>query len=191
MQKIIQKNNQVDGDLVAGDKTVNIITPQPIPNQLKSLQQQFEQDCIDKPDLKVFIAAIQHYLDKIDGETVVGLEAKLIKGGRKGELTAAESLKEKFAKLLTRNQFSEAAQRIYTYMLGNLYESFIAYVSPLIEKNEDKSIVDKVLFEKVLSPLMTLIDENHLHIHPPELRGMLYFLTGNCHIQWHSNADLS
>jgi hypothetical protein len=37
---------------------------------------------------------------------------------------------------------------------------------------------------QIISPVSELLGENVLDIYPDELSGMLYFLTGNCHIRW-------
>ena len=192
MNKVVQKNNTVDGDQVAGDKYEhNVHVHDSSPGLLKTLQKQFEEDCKSQPDLKEFIEIIQHYLDRIDDTEVEGLESKLQKAHRNDELKEAEKCKEKFVKLLTRNQFSEAAQKMYTHLLGRVHENFKGHVRPLIQEGASRKDIDKALLKEVIEPLLKLIDDNLLHIHPPELRGMLYFLTGNCHIQWHANADVS
>lgn len=184
---VSQKENTVTGDMAAGDihkTTVINQLPPKNPTRLQALQLQFEQDCNNKPQLKEFIDSIQHFLTSVDGPVIVGLAAKLTMGGRAEEIPVAEECKEQFYKLLTKNQFSNAAQQIYTFLLGRIYDSFIAYVYPLIEAKSDKAVVNAALYEKVLVPLHTQINDEGLHINPHELRGMLYFLTGNCHIWW-------
>lgn len=186
MSDVKQTDNEVGGDMAGRDinKTVNVLPPRN-PSRLKALQIQFEEDCKNKPELKQFIEAIQHFLATVDDTEIIGLSEKLTKGGRLDEVKVAESCKESFYKLLTKNQFSPAAQQIYTILLGGIYNSFMAYVAPLIEKKEEKATINSTLYEKVLLPLQEQINDEGLHVNPHELRGMLYFLTGNCHIRWH------
>jgi hypothetical protein len=179
-----QQDNTVLGDQAGRDINKNYYTQSNAKTSMSSLIEQYKKEAAENQSLKDFIGVLQHYLNNVDGARIIGLEAKLNAGGRQSEIDEAISLKELFYKKLKTSQFSEAAQHMMAFILGDMREAYRAYVYPLIEKKEDKSAVDKIILEKILNPLLEKLEENVLRISIAELRGMLFFLTGNCHIRW-------
>jgi hypothetical protein len=39
--------------------------------------------------------------------------------------------------------------------------------------------------------MQDIVDENEVPMQPQEILGMLYYLTGNCHIKWHADVSIS
>lgn len=92
-------------------------------------------------------------------------------------------LKERFSKRLTKNQLSEQAQNFYCHVLARICTYFDLQIRPVIERHGSKEEIDKLVFgliESLHSDLCgTKVDQT-----ADDIRGMLYFLTGNCHIAW-------
>ena len=109
----------------------------------------------------------------------------------KHEKTFAERLseeamrfKELFHKMLSANQFFRSAQEIFAHLLGEMDQLYDCHVRPLIADGASNRDVDIAVQTLVLKPIQEMLDDNDLGIHMQELRGMLYYLTGNCHIRW-------
>jgi len=115
-----------------------------------------------------------------------GQETKLSAAERHDQIEFAKRLKESFFKKLTRHQTSPTAQEIYAYLLGDMLVKFNNCVWPLILDEADRSKIDKTLQDEVIAPTTQALEENVLELYPQDVAGMVYFLTGNCHIKWSS-----
>jgi hypothetical protein len=144
----------------------------------------YHQEAAANPEVQNIIAALQHYLSQADDQKVLGLEAKLSAAGRQKDILRASRMKEMFAKKLERHFFSESAQHIYAFILSRIYQLFKVEVRPLLLAEVGQSIVDRAVLEKVLQPVFAELEDNVLLVNYDELEGMLYFLTGNCHLAW-------
>ncbi len=82
-----------------------------------------------------------------------------------------------------RLQLSKTAQRIYTILLDELHTKFMLLVSPLVQAEASRAIVDDKIQEIIFS-LKSTLGENLLEISVKDMLGLLYFLGGNCHIRW-------
>ncbi len=131
------------------------------------------------------IEKLQHYKDPAPGEetNLIGLGAKMEEGGRSELLPFALSTKELFAKKILKHQFSETAQEIHAYLLAEVYTRFYNLIFPCIGKIPDID-VNNLIQEKIINYIQGILGENVLDFYSDEINGMLYFLTGNCHIRW-------
>ncbi|KGO84774.1 hypothetical protein Q765_19900 [Flavobacterium rivuli WB 3.3-2 = DSM 21788] len=130
---------------------------------------------------------LQRYLDKRD---TIGLEQKLINGNREYLFDDASWLKQEYAKKLTKFQFFEPAQEIHALLLGIILEKFRNRIYPLIrEKSSDIEIL-KVISEDIVNPILNVLQEEGcddvMGLDSTDIEGMIYFLTGRCHIKWNS-----
>jgi hypothetical protein len=186
--KVRQEGNQVGGHQAGRD--VNIATTiyqQPQQGSLmRTLIARYRAEVESNPEFRQIIEDLQHYLSSADedGVKVVGLEVKLQAAGRQDETKRAARLKEMFFKKLERHYFSETAQHIYAYILGRLHQLFSVEVRPLLHAQVDRFSIDRVVLDRVLQPVFAELEDNVLLIKYDELSGMLYFLTGNCHLRW-------
>lgn len=182
-QKTNQKHITAQGDVVGGDKTV-IQSAQLTP--MSALIRKFRQELEEDKQLKTYIDELQHLVTLIDDEEFVGLETKLAAAERQDQIEYAKRLKQIFFKKLTRYQTSPTAQEIYAYLLGDMLVKFNNCVWPLILDEVDRATIDKALQDEVISPMTKALEENVLELYPQDVAGMVYFLTGNCHIKWSS-----
>lgn len=183
-----QSDSTVGGDQVGRDKITNITHEALLPERpflLKELVDAFNQEVADNEELGVTIAALQHFLDTVDGPEVMGLNAKLTLANRTDELREAERFKELFARKVHRRQFSASAQWLFAYLLGDMNQRFKYNIRPLIERGVPRHEIDQSVYENVLNPIGAIVRSHNFPLVPHEVQGMLYFLTGNCHIYWH------
>lgn len=131
--------------------------------------------------------SLKYYLTKLDG---VSAETKLYDGGfNENEVIAAIRRKEMYAKRLQLNRFFESAQWIDSQLFAKIKMDFEAFVLPLIDNNSSKSEILKEVVIKVVQPVLDLIniegeDDEVLNYNAEDIFGMIYYLTGQCHINW-------
>lgn len=130
---------------------------------------------------------IKRYLTKLPH--TIGLEAKLKDGGfSQSAIDKARRLKMYFAKKSTRFQYYESAQLIDSYLFAKLCHRFDTYILPNIESHPLCDI-RQMVYEKVVLPIIDEINANgsydrQLCYNEDDIYGMLYYLTGKCHINW-------
>lgn len=180
-----QRDNIVGGHIAGRD--VNITqTGQQSETFMRRLREKFEEECKNNVTFSEIIAALQYYQEPID-EQPIGLEKKLQLGHRQGEIPEALRAKELFAKCLARHSLSESAQQVIAYCLGQINLLFKARIVPLINKGAPRDQVDAALIDQVIQPVFGQLEVNFLHLMPQELKGMVYYLTAHCFLQWHAN----
>ena len=131
-------------------------------------------------DIKCYRTKMRH---------TIGLEAKLKDGGfSQSAIEKAQRLKMYFAKKSMRFQYYESAQRIDIYLFAKICHRFDTYILPNIE-SQPLSEINQMVYEMVVRPIVDEINANgscdrHLCYTEDDIFGMLYYLTGNCHINW-------
>jgi hypothetical protein len=130
------------------------------------------------------IERLQHYTTPVVEMPLKTLEEKLSDGKRTDLLPLALVTKEMFTKKLLKHSFSESAQEMHAFLLAEVYTRFNDYVYVQIKDNAPKSVINHCIRESIVSPLLAILGENVLKHYADDINGMLYFLTGNCHIKW-------
>jgi hypothetical protein len=131
--------------------------------------------------------SLKYYLTSRDG---IDMPTKLQDGGfKESEIIEATRKKEKFAKRLELNKFFESAQWIDCQLFGKIKMDFEAFVLPLVNKSALKDEILKEVVLKVVQPVLDLINiegENDevLNYNADDIFGMVYYLTGQCHLNW-------
>ncbi|PIF60000.1 ABC-three component system protein [Flavobacterium sp. 2] len=132
--------------------------------------------------------ALKYYLTKLDG---IDMPTKLQDGGfTDREIIKATRRKEKYAKKLEKNLFFESAQWIDCQIFAKIMIDFEIYVElPLINKGASKNEILLEVVEKVIKPILDLINiegekDEFLNYTLEDIFGMIYYLTGKCHINW-------
>ena len=188
--KIVQDGNTVEGDLAGhtlNKQTINIHPPVPtVESRLNRLYRRMAEEAKD-PALSEYIGQLKVFTRVVENEVVVGVDAKLELAGRSDEIEMATAMKEMIFAELRQNIFSKSFQIIYATLLGKLFELFNQHVRPLIQSGATKDAIDAVLTEKVIRPVVAELEQCPDCTDAPEVtvRGMIYFLTGNCHLKWH------
>lgn len=155
----------------------------------RKLKEEIDHD--DKLQKKM--ADIMRYRTKLPN--TLGLKRKLQDGGyNKTAIDKACRLKQGYAKKATKYQYYEMANRIDDYLFAILSNRFDDYVYPLIVNQRPLADIKQAVSEQVIIPVMKELNENgeddiYLCYTTDDILGMLYYLTGNCHINW-ANYDV-
>ncbi|MDR0604785.1 MAG: hypothetical protein LBG80_10825 [Bacteroidales bacterium] len=116
---------------------------------------------------------------------VIGLEEKLKNGKRENLIDWAKEAKERFHKKLFKySQLSLSAQQINAYILSNIKRTFIEEIYVLICNNTPQEQINTLITERIINPVKTELGINLFQYNDADIQGMIYFLTGNCHIKW-------
>ena len=187
--EVTQSGNTVDnGDIAGRDihkPTINIgRVSLGGKSQLESLYEKLEKEKESSTIFCDIVDELLHFKTYAKNTKVIGLEKKLENGLRLQYLNFAERSKEKFTKKLLKNEYSETAQYIYAFLLAKVYSRFEISIYPYIIKGTSETIVNQLIDEFIIKPIEDLLGDNLLHIYEDEINGMIYFLTGNCHIKW-------
>ncbi|MGK0379648.1 MAG: hypothetical protein ACJA1Z_003476 [Patiriisocius sp.] len=132
--------------------------------------------------------SLKHYLTKLDG---IDMPTKLRDGGfSENEIIKATRRKEKYAKKLEKNLFFESAQWIDSQLFAKIMIEFEIHIeNPLIKNGANKDDILIAVVEKVINPVLDLINiegenDDVLNYSLEDVFGMVYYLTGKCHINW-------
>lgn len=180
-----QTNITAHGDVAAGNITKTTFMSGPSPSRLHDLLSKAAEELKNNPAYREIIFALQRYIDPVDGEEIVGLENKLVTANRSSDVKKAKELKEGFTKILFEHILSPSAQSIYAHLLARIETLFDLKTRPLLRAQASETIIDNAIADLVICPLTNEIEAaNELGIHDCDIRGMLYYLTGTCHISW-------
>lgn len=158
------------------------------PTRLEMLFRRLADEVESNQQIKEVIDDIEHYVTLLDGTK--GLEEKLQDGGfSPDEIKNATRKKMKYAKKAEKYKFFESAQRIDAFIFGDIKTNFDNCVMPLIESGAAKSEILEALQRFVINPLMDKIEcdgacDQNLFYNAEDINGMLFYLTGGCHINW-------
>lgn len=173
------RNITAGGDVVGRDKITNIL---PAPTQMDLLSQKYVEEKSNQQVTYVIIDELTHYSnEKYD---IRDLTEKLEDAGFGYLIDVGEELKEEVSKLIIRNQHYKSAQKIITYLLAEVESIFNANIkSKLLDVREEAAL--KLLFRTHLEKeIQAHLGDNVLEIFNRQINGMVYFLTGNCHLEW-------
>lgn len=180
--KITQIGNRAGNDIVGRDKIVNQYSKKR--SQISFLNEKFIAEKDNDSEMYEIIKVLLHYT-KRENEDFLGLEGKLQSANRQEDyIEYAKEQKELFAKRLIKRDLSPSAQKIFAYILGKVKTRFVHDVIPKIKSGCSEDVVEKSILKNVIEPIFEELEENVLDISMDEMVGMLFFLTGNCHISW-------
>lgn len=148
------------------------------------LQEDFKNDV----RLQKKMDDIMRYRTKL--RHTIGLEQKLLDGGfPKKAIDKARRQKQSYAKKATKYQYYEMANKIDNYLFAIVSDHFDREVLPLIEDEKPLREINQAVYDKVVVPVMEELNtvgdsDTCLCYTLDDVFGMLYYLTGNCHINW-------
>ena len=192
---ITQSGNKAKGHIAAGnvnDTTVygdvNLNLPQPHrESALGRLYRKLVEEADGDQELTEYIAELQIFTRTVEHGAIVGLDGKFHAANRDDQLDMAKAMKEVIYGELRKNMFSKTFQTIYATLMGKIYEEFQTWIIPLIANNASRAEIDVAINQKVVQPIVSELENcDHFDgVANSTVRGMLYFLTGNCHLVWH------
>lgn len=151
---------------------------------LQDLYDKFQKEKQENEDLREFCEELDYFNSVID-EDIIGLEEKLKNGGREKIIHYAKEVKERFhKKLIKSSQYSLVAQDINVYLLTKVRRGFIMEIYSLICNNESEEKINTLITERIIRPVQNDLGINLFRYNEDDIMGMIFFLTGNCHIKW-------
>lgn len=130
---------------------------------------------------------MKRYLTRKDS---IGLEQKLIDGGfTETQIIKALERKQLYWKKYEKYKNYESAQRIHVDLLAKIIIDFETHIDPLIIGNKSKTDISLAILNNVINPMVSLLNDEGaedevLYLNTEEIYGMIYFLTGKCHLNW-------
>ncbi|MDY7024721.1 MAG: ABC-three component system protein [Pseudomonadota bacterium] len=173
------RNITAGGDVVGRDKITNIL---PASTQMDLLSQKYVEEKSNQQVTYVIIDELTHYSN--ENYDIRDLTEKLEDAGFGYLVDVGEELKEEVSKLIIRNQHYKSAQKIITFLLAEVESIFNANIKKrLLDVKEEAAL--KLLFRTHLEKeIQAHLGDNVLEIFNRQINGMVYFLTGNCHLEW-------
>ena len=188
-----QKNITAGGDVANGDiyKPQTTLVFEAPKTQLGVLIEQLREQIGKDPEAAEFVESLLSWINPKNTELKRDLAEKLHACGKGYLLCDALAAKERFAKQLKRTTFNPAIQQIYAYILGEIFTNFNHRIKPKIASSDKPGAIEEAIAD--LASTITSQIANappSLGIGLTEVTGMLYYLTGNCHIDWDYNAPI-
>jgi len=155
-------------------------------NQIQKLVEDYKKEVAsdEESEFKELYEKIRHFSTNID-EIKQNLEEKLDIGGFREDVDWALELKEEYAKKLLKNDVSLAQQKIHAFLLAKIQMAFRRHVLSAIRNGKSKETVRHLIDDEVISMIGAYLGyDNVLNLYVDDINGMLYFLTGNCHLKW-------
>lgn len=184
-----QDNNSTGGGDLAGRDIVKPVTyisntyNQPRKGFMARYSERYRQDLEQAKTYQGTVDRLRHYTELVIGETIIGLEDKL-SAAHFPNIEWAKTAKENFVKQLAMYQFSESAQMIHAHLLAALHSRFENFITPLIVAGQPIGEILAVVHSKLIEYIEEKAEDNVTELDEVHFNGMLYFLTGNCHIKW-------
>jgi len=198
-KQIVQTGNEAAGHIAGGSVFTSdgdqtnveisgpvIIHPPRAETQLNRLYRKLREEAEGDQELTEYIDQLQIFTRTVEDEVVIGLDGKFEVAGRQDELDMAKAMKEMIYSELRKNMFSRTFQTIYATLMGKVYEEFQTWVRPEIAKGASRESIDLLVNIHVVKPVVAELEtcSEYNEAATPTVRGMIYFLTGNCHLVW-------
>lgn len=117
------------------------------------------------------------------------LEQKLIDGNRTHIIEIASEHKNKMHRKIARYGLFKTANDVFLYLLSNIISIFQYEIKlKIISKKYDNDVIDEFISKKIINYFWEDCQMSSLFDEVGEMYGLLYLLTGNCHIDWDNEA---
>lgn len=182
MDQIINNEGPIEQQVITTG-SVYLSNPTRWSAKFKKLKDEVENDI----RFDVFIDDFKLYNTVLDGKSMT---EKLKDGGfSEIEIINATIRKDKYAKKIVSRELYETEQKIDVELFAFIKLNFETYIEPLIEENASKRDIKINLNQKVVMPILNLLNEEgkddiFLNYTADDILGMIYYLTGKCHLNW-------
>lgn len=173
------KNVLIQGDYAGRDIVKNVL---PKPSQLDHLSQAYKDEVTGDHFTFEFIDELKHYKTKKKERR--DLAKKLSDAGLSDYLEDAEELKELITKLIMKYQHYNSAQKIITFLLADVESIFNIDIKPKLHSDITVIEVKALIRTCIEIEISEKLGENVLEIYNRQISGMVFYLTGNCHLEW-------
>ena len=162
--------------------------------RLMRLFMRLKKEAEEDKQIDILRDEIERYQTQLPGTK--GLEEKLTDGGFcRSDIEEALLDKQYFFKKATKYQYYESAQLINSFLYAKVKNLFNIHIKPMIERSAPLAAIQATVYERVIRPVMQEIeaegaDDTCLCYTEDDIFGILYYLTGNCHINWTNYDEL-
>ncbi|MCK9818139.1 hypothetical protein M1B35_29425 [Pseudomonas sp. MAFF 302046] len=186
MNKIVVTESDVKGSVVGGDQhnVTYIVAAAPDPNVIRAGLDRIGALSEGDEEFQDFVELLNTYLADRAGRPVIGLQKKLVNGNREDLVEEAIEHKDRFAKIAARAQLSPRRQYIYFYILQKIKASFDGQIRPLLKSGARPEDIDQAIYHNIVNTIFAEVCSVDVSIDQYLIYGMLYFLTGKCHLVW-------
>lgn len=153
---------------------------------IEDLYEKFQKEIASDAQLKEICKELNYFSSQIEGDEMQGLEPKLNAASKNPEfIRYAKYSKEKFhKKLISTSQYSLAAQDINVCILSKIHRTFMMEIYTLICSGESEGKIQALITERIINPVKSELGINLFKYDEDDIMGMIFFLTGNCHLKW-------
>ena len=177
-----QEQNVAGGDIAGGDIVHHHSHHSKPASTLRELASKLRLQA-EGDELNGFIAQLQHFTKPPAYGPNKDLEYKLHAASRDDLLGDALEWKEQFYKKLLSLQFSQQAQELFVHILSKIHTFFAYKIRPKVLVGASRAEIDDLIYT-LIEELYGEVGDSELDITMTDLQGMVYFLAGNCHIDW-------
>jgi hypothetical protein len=182
---IVQDGNTVHGDLAGRDINKPVTVNIGHISALRRRSQELKELYVHDQNYRGFIEKLQKFLTTAESSKQPrNLEEKLTAGNRADLVNEGKRLKERFYKKINKHQFSEQAQELFAHILAQINTFFNSKIRPLIIENQQPSVIDALIYDDLVKVIYDDVGDGPLDIDTEDIKGMLYYLTGTCHLEW-------
>ncbi|MDB5765152.1 MAG: hypothetical protein JWQ21_4147 [Herminiimonas sp.] len=175
MSPVIQYNDESSH---TGDNNFAALT------NLETAIEHVKTACRDATILVDILEDLADYITAHPEREIVGLEKKLERGARHDLFNRARFLKNKFARRVAKNQMSLTEQHVYIQILSAINTTWYQLIHPMIVSGAANHEIDQLILDELIKPVHQAIVRFDHTITTELVSGMLYFLTGKCHLIW-------
>lgn len=151
---------------------------------LETAIEQIKKSWRSEDKLVDILEDLADYITEHPGREIVGLEKKLERGRRLDLCHRAIFLKNKFARRVAKNQMSITEQYVYIQILSAINTAWNQCIRPKIIVNASNQEIDQIIYDELIKPIHQAIVRFDCTITTETVSGMIYFLTGKCHLIW-------
>lgn len=190
-QRDISAGGDVAGRDINKSQTTNYNYPQP-KSRLAGLIDQLRDQIGKDKDAEEFVERLLSWMKPKETPLRRDLAEKLADSRQDHLISDALEAKERFTKQLRRTSFNPALQEIYAHILGEIYTTFNYKVKPKIRESMTPGIIDGEIYNLASGIMAQIADAPaELGLDLTDVTGMLYYLTGNCYLEWTYNDTVS
>ena len=176
------KNINAGGDVTGRDKLTTINNILPPPTQIDRLNELYNEERNSHSQVKEVIDELEHYSSSRHSDR--DLSIKLESAGFEYLIDEAEEFKELISKVILKQQNYKSAQKIIAFLLADIQSIFNTTMKPKIQNINDETRIREIIKEYLEDEISNKLGDNVLELYNRQIKGMMYFLTGNCHIEW-------
>ncbi|MCT7947172.1 ABC-three component system protein [Shewanella septentrionalis] len=156
----------------------------PNPTKIELLIKAARAFADDSEEYRDLLDELDNYQKPRLGREIIGLEKKLERAKMTPLLEDAIYLKSNAIKKIARYQLQSHKAAVHNYIYGKINEIFNSQIAPKIRAGQNYNEIDQFISTMIIQPLADEVCAADPTINSDTIRGMLYILTGNCHLTW-------